>query len=259
MTILRADAAIQTIKADFTATDLANTKTGFADGKQITGTRGIDSYTVSLLHFDGSNDSTTITDETGKVWTPQADAKLKTAVKAYGSASLYLDGTGDYISTPDSDDFYLGTGNWTIEWCMYPTVFSTDKTHGICGQYVDNNNFWCITFYQTIIYIELMVGGVSNCNYSLNVSPYVSSGSWHHIAVVRQGTDIGLYIDGIARTLTPTTAVSTNEFTNMSAPLTIGFDDRFNRYYQGYLDEFRISKGVARYNAKFIPGAPYGG
>ena len=60
-----------------------------------------DTYTKSLLHFNGSDGSTTITDESGKTWTAYDNAQIDTAQSKFGGASMLLDGVGDYIKTTD--------------------------------------------------------------------------------------------------------------------------------------------------------------
>ena len=68
----------------------------------------IDANTKSLLHFDGANNSTTFTDETGKTWTAHGNAKISTAQYKFPTGSGLFDGTGDYIDTPDHADFNFG-------------------------------------------------------------------------------------------------------------------------------------------------------
>ena len=81
-----------------------------------------DSYTKALLHFDGADTSTTITDESGKTWTPAGTAQIDTAQYKWTS-SLLLDGNSDYISTPDHDDFNVGSGDFTIDfWVRFNSV-----------------------------------------------------------------------------------------------------------------------------------------
>ena len=82
-----------------------------------------DSYTKALLHFNGSDTSTTFTDESGKTWTGAVTAQLDTAQKKFGTASLLLDGDSDYISTPDHADFDVGSGDFTIDfWVRFNAV-----------------------------------------------------------------------------------------------------------------------------------------
>ncbi|HPC33867.1 MAG TPA: hypothetical protein PL061_13005, partial [Syntrophales bacterium] len=64
---------------------------------------GIDSYTKSCLHFQN------------RVWTFYGNAQIDTAQKPFGTGSLLLDGSGDYIGTVDSPDFDFGTGDFTID------------------------------------------------------------------------------------------------------------------------------------------------
>lgn len=217
----------------------------------------IDSYVKALLHFDGVNDATTFDDATGKTWTPSGEAKLSSNKVVYGRTSGYFDGTGDYISTPDSADFNLGSGDWTIDLWLNPSIFGAGRTHGICGQYADANNWLAITFYESTIYIEAKSGGTVVCGYSFNAGSHITAGHWRHIAIVRKSTSMYLFINGVVCTLTASTAISSNSLPDVAGPFTIGFDDAYNRYFYGYIDEFRLSKGIARWTSGFIPGSAY--
>src|SRR5690606_34123168 len=68
----------------------------------------------SLLHFNGSNGSTTFTDEKGVGWTASGDAEISTAQSKFGGSSLSLDGTGDWLDASNAG-FTFGTGDFTIE------------------------------------------------------------------------------------------------------------------------------------------------
>ena len=72
-----------------------------------------DAFTVSLLHFEGANASTTFTDEVGKIWT-RWFCKISTAQAQFGNSSG-LFGGGDQISTPESPDLMFGNGDWTVD------------------------------------------------------------------------------------------------------------------------------------------------
>src|SRR5690606_11367203 len=86
---------------------------------------------VSLLHFDGSNSSTTITDETGTSWTAYDGAAISTAQSVFGGASAFLDGGSDTIRhTSDQPDFDFGSGDFTIECRIRPSSLPA-----LVGQY----------------------------------------------------------------------------------------------------------------------------
>src|SRR3990167_5725818 len=74
-----------------------------------------DSYTQLLLHCDGVDAATTFTDEIGKAVTANGNAQIDTAQKKFGTASGLFDGTGDYLSLADSDDWNFGAGDFTID------------------------------------------------------------------------------------------------------------------------------------------------
>jgi hypothetical protein len=92
-------------------------------------------------------------------------------------------------------------------------------------------------------------GGSLLVNY---YTPYttITTNTWYHVAVVRNGTSFKTYING-AEVHTQTTSNSLGDYTT---PLVIGartFD--YNVKLNGYIDELRITKGVARYTSNFIP------
>jgi hypothetical protein len=68
----------------------------------------------ALLHFDGSDGSTTFTDVTGTIWTANGNAQIDTAQSVFGGASGLFDGTGDFITTPDATKFSLSNADFCI-------------------------------------------------------------------------------------------------------------------------------------------------
>src|SRR3990172_8980810 len=101
-----------------------------------------DSFTVSLLHGDGVDGSTTFTDEDGRIWTPSGNAQIDTAQKKFGTGSMLFDGTGDYISTPDSIDFFFGTENFTVDLqYLKNSLPGVGESQSILSQTEDANNY----------------------------------------------------------------------------------------------------------------------
>lgn len=206
---------------------------------------------VLLLPFDGADGSTTITDRSPspKTATLYGNAQLSTAQKKYGTASLLLDGAGDYIEYAGSSDFNFGTGDFTIElWfrntqtTAYATLFSLAWDSGSHWQVMNGDSSNQLCAWANAISTSAPILTITNAA--------IHDGAWHHFAWVRNGNVHTLYFDGVSHaTGTNATAIG-----NSSGALCIGRDATYGpRYYSGYIDDLRITKGVARYTADFTP------
>lgn len=205
------------------------------------------SSVVLLLPFDGTDGDTTTTDfsSSAHTLTFNSTAQIDDAQAKFGSTSLWCDGNSDYVTTPSSSDFEFGTGDFTIEtWVRFSTVSGTRTlisnyvsggVHGFSLQWrADGGARWTFYYGDT----QLM---------SWSATP--SADQWYHVAVARSGTSLKLFIDGVERD-------SVTNSTNMSstALLTMGKISSLNiQYFHGWLDDVRITKGVARYTAAFTP------
>lgn len=207
-----------------------------------------DSYTKSLLHFDGSDASTTFIDESGKTWTAVAGAQLDTAFKKFGVSSLLLGTANDVISTPDSEDFNVGSGNFTVDfWFKTPAgdkyMFGQANTGGgdraFHGYMYSDGRVGFRIQSGTTVYIvnHTTTGGADN--------------NWHHYAGIRNGNNLYVAIDGVLSSATDVTGVTAN---NSSSLMVIGQGGEYaGSPYTGWIDEFRFSKGIARWTANFTP------
>jgi len=217
---------------------------------------GIDVFCVSMLHFNGADTSTVFTDEIGKVWTPNGDAQLTTTDPKFGSACGIFDGTGDYIDTPDHDDFYFGTGNFTIDFWINSHL---SEGRMICGQrnsagQVNSDLSWQIQRYLNAISFYYWTGTTGAL---ITGTTNIFNDNWHHVAIVRNGMSLKLYIDGTSEA--STTLAAGFSFSDSSKKLAIGRVGEYaGLYYAGKLDEFRISKGIARWTENFaVPIVEY--
>ncbi|MFA9409514.1 MAG: hypothetical protein ACERKJ_11880, partial [Candidatus Dadabacteria bacterium] len=98
--------------------------------------RGVDTYTKLLLHMNGTDESTTITDSgsTGHTVTAEDNAQIDTAVYKFDNASCLFDGTDDYLSVPDHADWNFGSGLFTIDlWFK----LAADQAGYFYKQYID--------------------------------------------------------------------------------------------------------------------------
>lgn len=214
---------------------------------------GIDQYTKLLLHCDGADASTTFTDSaTGKAITAVGTAQVDTAQSKFGGASLLLNGNSDYLSVADSDDFYFD-GNFTIDfWVRWAGLPASNNTMGLFTQYVDASHY---------IYFLLYNNAGAHYDYSLEVydgtqkvytlvasAATPSINTWYHIAMVRNGNDFLTFQDGVQCGATVTDA---DPIPNFAAPFLVGYG--LSTYHNGWLDEIRISKGIARWTGNFTP------
>lgn len=201
-----------------------------------------DEYTELLLHFDG--------DQASGAGTPahyvtfNGDADLHTTGKFNGS--VYFDGTGDFLSIPSSDDWNFGSGNFTIDFWINSAVAS-----GACIESsADANNNWDVSLWFQRIYFRHESGGVEETEF-FTTNQDISLNQWHHIAIVRDGGTGYIFIDGDSKATTVNTALA--PLTDVDGDLNIGKDTEYGRVHTGYIDEVRISKGVARWTANFDP------
>lgn len=191
---------------------------------------------VSLLHFNGSDGSTSFTDETGLTWGASGNAQIDTSKSVFGVASGLFDGSGDYI-TADDPSLVIGTGDFTIEAWVYRNV---SATHNIIS-WSGNNAIYMNSGINSVF---VQTGGVNR------IISAGKTGDWFHIALCRSSGVLTFYIDGVKDAETPT--ISTN-FTGSNVE--IGRRVSSTNTWNGWVDEFRFTNGIARYSASFTPSA----
>lgn len=211
-----------------------------------------DAFTKSLLHMD-----TTFTDESGKVWTANGNAQIDTAQSKFGGASGLFDGTGDYIETPYTADHNTGAGDLTVDsWVRFNSVATIQTLFARRTSNPSQQDLFSIYWYQPTgrLYFHAISSTVTRAEYSFAWTP--STATWYHIAIVRNGTNLYMFLNGVSQSLTVGTAVSTNNLDpTFGNPVSvIGRYGNYNDFYMnGWIDEFRFSKGIARWTANFIP------
>jgi len=197
-----------------------------------------------LLHGDGPNGSTTIIDSSPspKTATAVGDAQISTAESKFGGASIRLDGSGDALRYASNEAFGWGTGDFTVEFWLY---------------YLGGNGyvfFWIQGAPVNVPYLGYGLNTVSKRPWLWNNGDVLVSNTdvtnsvWQHHAVVRNSGTLTIYLDGIS--------IGSTTFTSdlaSSKPFSLGDNGSLQQFTNGYIDDFRITKGIARYTANFTP------
>ena len=226
------------------------TSSSFVDLNNIvlTGTTTGDAYypqVAALLHFDGVNGSTTITDNSKNNFTITATngAVISTAQSKFGGASVFLDGTNDYLVTPTTSAFTFGTGDFTVELWIYQTVSSVSAYKVLVGDNVYGSvGGW--QFYSYNNQLNLWKGGTE----IISPSGTLTLNSWNHIVWTRASGNNRIFING---TQVGSTVSDSTNYT--STAIYIGAAKDGYGYFAGYIDELRITNGYARYTGNFTP------
>jgi hypothetical protein len=212
-----------------------------------------------LLHMDGSNGSTTFTDNSSNAFTVTANgnAQVSTAQSKFGGASGLLDGSGDFLSIPDDADFDFGSGNFTIEmWVRFTSVPSSGQFVALYSHRDASNSINCISIWysgtDSYFYASYSTDGTTQAN-AIFVTPSASAGTWIHLAMVRNGTSLDMFTDGTKNT---TVNIGSITLFNSTAVVRIGAANSTPAFFlNGHIDEVRVTKGVARYTSNFTPSA----
>jgi len=201
------------------------------------------SGTSLLCNFTNAS----IVDETGRnVIETVGNAQIDTGVKKYGTGSMQFDGTGDYLTIQTSPQLDFGTGDFTIEFWLYlNSIDSTSSvlSKGSYGPYLVYTTGSELTFYSSSNGSSWTVSDLRITSGNLTTS------NWHHVAVTRSGNTFRTFFNGsLANSTTSSHSLVVN-----TTNLDIGRDRSSGNEINGYIDDFRITKGVARYTAGFTP------
>ena len=206
------------------------------------------SKVTAMFNFDGSDTATTTTglDASNKnlTLTYSTGDQLSNTQKKFGATSLYV---ADNVILSSSDGFNMGTGDFTLEAWFYFTSFA--NSFAMFDQWNSSgstrNQLWHST--NNDGKLHWYYAGTSNFT---SADPAVSTGAWTHIALVRHSGTLKMYINGTAES---NTATHTGQFGRSH---TMYFGDQHGGgggAPQYYMDDLRITKGLARYTSNFTP------
>lgn len=209
-----------------------------ASGSEATVSDGNETVTGDANLTLTGEEATGQTTEQGVFFAANGDAQLATAEKKFGTASLKLDGTGDFVKSDASD---VTSGNFTVEFFIYTDNILQDAY--LWDNQVSNSGFAvAITSLGKIRIIkDNVIQGTFNSG--------LSDSTWHHVALVGNGNTLTVFVDGFSKG-------QKNIFggigTYSDQPYYIGARHNETQFFNGYIDEFRTSN-TPRYSLTFTP------
>jgi hypothetical protein len=167
------------------------------------------------------------------------NAQISTSVVKYGTGSMYFDGTGDALIGQNTPNISL-SGNFTIEAWVYQTNAGQNAPQLCIGDAANSGGI--LLYISTGQQLSYFINGGSGASGTATIN------TWHHIAVVRSGSTITTYLNGVAQNIV-TTSTTFSGVPYFGA----GLYSSVLYYGAGYMDDLRITKGYARYTVDFTP------
>lgn len=169
------------------------------------------------------------------------NAQIDTGTKKFGTGSIEFDGTGDYLT-------YIGEplllGDFTVEFWLYLNATAVAQGTFTVGT-ADNSASFSI-----YVGTDGKVVYYSNGDLIASSASAVATGAWYNIALTRSAGSSKLFING---TQVGSTYSDTKNYTSTTFRVGLGYGGIVN--LNGFIDDLRITKGVARYTANFTPPA----
>ena len=201
--------------------------------------------TSFLLNFTnaGIYDAATIND--GQT---VGNAQVSTTQAKFGTTSMAFDGTGDEVSIVAKPELRFGTAPFTVEMWVYCTNAASGATQDLVGNLtnVAGDTNWHFSISSTAV----LQAGTYNNVLANSGAATLSSTTWTHVAFTFDGTTYRVFINGTVGTTTSTTVRNLSDSTSA---IKVGNTNFGGRLFNGYIDELRITNGVARYTANFTP------
>jgi hypothetical protein len=215
---------------------------------------------VSLLLHGNADGSGNILDSSP---TPKTISKFGNAASAtppsypnsnsvFGNSLLFSPGQTNYLSVPASSSLQItNTNNFTVESWVYLNSNRTFNFIASKGTSGTSSKEWSLSVGPTNLTFAWSENGSGDTTISRSASLPLST--WMHIAMVKSGTTIKLFKNGVQQGADGTFST----ISSFNGTLWIGrFHDYTNISHDldGYLDEFRITQ-TARYTSNFTPPA----
>lgn len=206
----------------------------------------------ALLHFEGADGSTTITDVTGRTWTAYA-VQIDTDFARAGAASLVLGGTGTRAEpSSTSSDFAVGTGDFTIELSIRASSLAKAVSCIFDQRPLSTQGFYPTIYVTSNGTIYYYTDTANRINSSAGA---ITENVWYDVALSRVGGTTRLFVNGVQ---VGSDYADTNNYVGDELVVGhLGFDRSNTFGLTGNIDEFRFTKGIGRYATNYTPAFPF--
>jgi len=208
-------------------------------------------YVTALLHGDGTNggQNNTFLDSSSNNFTITRNGNTtQGSFSPYGNLWSNSFGTSNYFTVANNSAILFGSSNWTVEFWINPASLS-GNLFLFCLGYGYSNNYRSLIIYCGSGEFRMAQSPNGSTNYDVSLGlPTPPLNQWAHIAVVRNGSTVTPYFNGVAGT--PQTA---QDLYATPQPLFINNQDGQSSWLNGYLSNYRVVKGTAVYTSNFTP------
>jgi hypothetical protein len=181
-------------------------------------------------------------------------ASLSSAVVKYNSRSIYFNISSSYLSMPvNSANSQFNRNNFTVEAWIYPTVAQATTIVSSNYSYSTAAGNWA--FYTTVgsanlLYFNGGSSSTSGANHASSVTTTIPLNQWTHIAYSKISSVGYFFVNGLQ---IGAGVADTTGYSSVTGTLYIGRQANGQGFLTGYIDDLRITNGVARYTTNFIP------
>jgi hypothetical protein len=201
-------------------------------------------YVSLLMHMEESSflDSSLNTKSIGV----NGNVVLSSNQKIYGNSAAYFTDDSSYLRL-SSDSSFNFPGDFTVEGWFYFTQNNVGY-QALISAFTNQDQTGWLLYMETNNTLNFI--GTNNYGWQFSVSTSAPSiNTWHHIAASRSGSSLMLFLDGqMVSTITNTTNITSGSSVEIGSYL---YFPGGRRSFKGYIDEIRITKGIARYTSTF--------
>ena len=202
---------------------------------------------AGLTDFTGLNDAYAV----GTV-APYTQPNTVKLVNGSNSGAVYFNGS-NYLALPNSPAYAFYTGNFTVECWINLSAAGGGAVTLLSYNYQSTTPTGNWGFYLSGTGPYTLYFSSAATAHSSTTTATISTGTWYHVAYCRSGTSGYFFVNGtqVGTTITDSTSYTTA----VAGPMYVGVMSNTTNYLTGYMQEARVTNGVARYTANFTPPA----